>query len=116
MKRLLISISNANKSNTSIQLATSNLLGFMNKNGITVRSIKNGLIKFDVTTIMKDDIEKLVNEYEYEYTKIPGIQYPTKELSLNGKDEEYYLTSVFDEEKVTAIFNMSQGYVEIVKE
>ena len=122
MKHLMITISSSEGNEEDFDVAEAiketinNLVTALQERSVTVYAVMQSKIKFYPSTIMREDVEYLVNELEYSYMKIPNVTYPTKILSDNGKDEEYYLNALFDEQKISVIINMSAGLITVSKD
>ena len=122
MKPLMITISafedkdDEFEVNEAIKETINNLVTALQNRSVTVCAVLQSKIKFYPSTIMREDVEHLVNELEYSYMKIPNVTYPTTALSDTGKDEEYYLNALVDEHKISIIINMSAGLITISKD
>lgn len=122
MKKLLVCLSSykSNKQNRktvdSINETNKSLVKALQSRGVIIKSVMPNKIKFHNSTLMKDDVEYLVKNLEYNFNKIPGITYPTNKLSDNGKDEEYYLNGLFEGVKINVSINVTAGIISIFKD
>ena len=118
MKPILVSISSAGQAEDidAVKGATQAVVSALQERSVNVTGVLRGKIKFQPSSIMKADVESMVKDLEYSYAKIPNITYPTTKLSDNGKDEEYYLNAIFEEDRVTVIINITSGLITIFKD
>jgi hypothetical protein len=118
MKELLVSISSAGDESTidSVMEATRAVSDALIERNVNVTAVLRGKIKFQPSSIMHSDIDSMVKELEYNYCKFSGIEFPTKKLSDNGKDEEYYLYTEIEDQKVVIVINITAGVINLTKD
>lgn len=129
MKKLLISIASsfnlhkkkddANSEDSLIDTvmeATRALADALIDKTVNVTAVKRGSIKFQPSSIMHSDVESIVKDLTYKYAKFPNVVFPTTTLSDNGKDEEYYLTTISDEDTISVVINLTSGVIKLSKD
>ena len=119
MKPILVCISSAAGSEHDIDAvkeATQAVVTALQERSVNVTAVLRGKTKFQPSSIMNADVESMVKDLEYSYAKIPNVTYPTNKLSDNGKDEEYYLNAIFEEDKITVVINITAGLINIFKD
>lgn len=114
MKPLMVTISGV--ASEAVQATIKSIVEALQNRSVNVTGVSLSKIMFQPSSIMNEDVEFMVNELEYSYTKIPNVVYPTTVLSDNGKDEEFYLNALFEEQKISIIINMSSGVITVYED
>ena len=114
MKPLMVTISGV--ASEAVQATIKSIVEALQSRSVNVTGVSLSKIMFQPSSIMNGDIEFMVNELEYSYAKIPNVVYPTTVLSDNGKDEEFYLNALFEEQKISIIINMSSGVITVYED
>ena len=115
MKKLLVTVSSGTVSE-AVRETINALVTALQERSVTLTGIMQSKITFQPSTIMKEDIDFMVNELEYSYAKIPNVTYPTTVMSDNGKDREYYLRAIVEEQKVSVIINVDAGLITVYED
>lgn len=95
----------------NLQPKINELLEFLVNRGVVVTSVLPLKIMFQPSSLMKQDINALTKELDYSYAPIPNVTYPTKILSDNGKDDEYYLNTTLEDSKLVVVVNATKGII-----
>lgn len=104
MKRLHVCLSSVDNQRTVIN----EIVTTLNKRGVSIRGITKNIIKFTPATLMRKDIDCLIENLAF--AKLIGPT--TKKLSNSGKDEEIYLTTVHEDQKFMVVVNL-QGTITV---
>lgn len=99
MKRLLVCLSSDNQ-----RMVINEMVAVLTKRGVSIRGITRNTVKFNPSTLMRKDIDYLIENLAFAHLK---NQKSTKRLSDNGKDEEFYLTTVQEDQKFMVVINLS---------